>query len=145
MQKTILQFNLEKLLEDKGWDVETLCKSAGLSLYEVEIISSKPMVSVTNKVVQKICKTLECTTAELFTNDGDFIPEQEEPTSSTIDEQYKKLLSSFANIDLDLFLESVAKVDEIIDAEGKILSSHDKAKAYLAFYELADRLLDGSN
>ncbi|AIL65765.1 hypothetical protein NOVO_07095 [Rickettsiales bacterium Ac37b] len=141
MEQTNFLINFEQLLDNKGIDIDEFCTLSGINYYELENIIYNRIISISNSVIQKICTTLECTVEDLFAatiNDTSDENEIEEGN-------YKKLLSHFNNINLELFFETIAKVDAIIDSEGKKISSHDKAKAYIAFYELADKLIGNAS
>ncbi|MFV9876251.1 MAG: helix-turn-helix domain-containing protein [Rickettsiales endosymbiont of Dermacentor nuttalli] len=137
MEQTNFLINFEQLLDNKGIDIDEFCTLSCINYYELENVIYNRIISTSNIVIQKICNILECTVEDLFAT----------PVSSNHSDEHEldnnnyKKLSNFNNINLELFFETIAKVDAIIDSEGKKISSHDKAKAYIAFYELADKLI----
>jgi transcriptional regulator with XRE-family HTH domain len=130
-------YNLEKLLAQKGWDIRILGEEIGMKVNELEQFVCQP-VSISNPLLTKISAALNCSIDALFEPIAVIAENDNEHNS-------RALLKSFQNIDLDLFLASVAKVDEIINKAGRRITSKDKAKAYLAFYELASRLLSSQS
>jgi len=143
MIKSNLQYNLEIILAKKNLDLADFCSLAKVNEYELELLLTRKTISLSHPILTNISKALKCPVTTLFAKQPKTDTSKQRKIKVTNQQKYKDLLPSFSNINIDLFSESVAKVDEMIDLEGKHISPLQKAKAYLAFYELADKFVEG--
>jgi DNA-binding Xre family transcriptional regulator len=137
-----LQFNLEVMLAKKNLDISEFYTISGINALELESLLEKRTLSICHPTLNKITNALGCTLNELFSKPSKTKSLKKSKLEFNNTVKYKELLPSFSNINIDLFSESVAKVDEIITSEGKKICPLQKAKAYLAFYELAEKFAE---
>jgi DNA-binding Xre family transcriptional regulator len=116
---------------------------AKLNEYEFERILSAKFISTDNQVLNKIAVALDCTISDLL-----MLPNNTSIKKLNKQEENKQkcqeLLPSFNNINIDLFTDSVAKVEEIISSENRIVDVGQRVRAYMAFYELADNFINNN-
>jgi len=66
-----MKINLDKLLKTKGKTLYWLSKETGISYPSLHKIVNNNTESIKFKIIEDICKTLDCTLDELFTLDKD--------------------------------------------------------------------------
>ncbi len=138
MSNLMLRCNIENLLHDNEMSWEDLFAKAKLNEYEFEKAMSMRLISANNAVLAKISSALNCQVSQLLG-----LPMA---VSKKIQDQQncQELLPNFRHINIDLFADSVAKVDEIISSEDKKVNVDQRVRAYMAFYELAENFTKNS-
>ena len=136
-----LQYNFNKILSNKKITLQQFCTQAKININEYNYFLEKSIISLDHPIVIKMCNILNCKVSDLFKQLSKKAISQ---LKNSVTVQDKNLLPSFNDIDIELFSESIAKVDNIINREGKIIPPLQKAKAYMIFYELASKMIDNS-
>jgi hypothetical protein len=132
MSNLLLRCNIENLLNDNNMSWEDLFAKTKLNEYEFEGIINKKLISTDNDALLKVALALSCPVADLLG-----LPMAISKTKQD-QRNCQELLPNFRHINIDLFADSVEKVDEIISSEDKKVNIGQRVRAYMAFYELAE-------
>ncbi|MFN7038177.1 MAG: helix-turn-helix domain-containing protein [Alphaproteobacteria bacterium] len=120
MDKEILQENLKRLMQEKGYNMKSLSLAAGLNETAVRDILKSRVASPTYATLNRLAKILKCSVEDL---------------TSKNDLTNLKLFSN-EDIQIELFTEAVIKVDYLIQKYKINVLSEVKARVYLACYQL---------
>ena len=121
MDKSPLQTNLQNFMEQHGFNMKSLSITAGLNETAVRDILRGKVNSPTYKTLNKLAIALNCNVDNLISD----------KTS------HSNLTYKLSSIDVRLFAKSIAKIDELIKTKQISLSNLDRAKVYLAWYDLS--------
>jgi transcriptional regulator with XRE-family HTH domain len=123
MDLEILQKNLLKLMQIKGFTMKGLSLAANLNETAVRDILKGRVINPTYKTLEKLATILGSSVRELTENPLG----GEEITVNPV---------KLTEISRELFIQSIVKVDELIKRNNIQLTAEERAKIYVAWYEL---------
>jgi transcriptional regulator with XRE-family HTH domain len=116
---SIIQQNLQTMMDERGYNMKQLSLDSGLNETAVRDIMRGRVANPTYHTLSSLARTLICTVAEL-----------------TGEQDLKNALTNTRSINYQALIKAVNIIDDLINEEQLILKSTDKAKAYLACYEI---------
>lgn len=125
--KNNLKSNIFFLLNKQQKSLLQLADMIGVNIMSLERLFDLQLISLTNPLLKKISDVLACSTNQLL-----FSVNDHQVTISCDN----SLLNYFEQLDIELFIQSVKKVDQLA-SDNHMIDQAKKAQAYLAFYQLA--------
>jgi DNA-binding Xre family transcriptional regulator len=119
IQITLIQQNLQMMMDERRYNMKQLSLDSGLNETAVRDIMRGRVANPTYNTLSSLAKTLNCSVTDL-----------------TGDHNTEDASTKIIGINYQSFIKAVNIIDDLINEEQLILKSTDKAKAYLACYEI---------